>query len=157
MEWLWISIGAIAIILGILGCILPILPGPPVGFVGLLLLQLTNEPPFSERQLVMWGLVAALVTVLDYVVPVWGTRKFGGSKKGVWGSVIGLIVGLTFPPFGIIIGPFIGAVIGELIDGKEFNAALRAGFGSFIGFLAGTMMKLAVSLFFAYHFVVALI
>lgn len=157
MDWLWITLGAIGILAGILGCILPILPGPPIGFAGLLLLQLTSNPPFTARQLTLWGLLAALVTFLDYVVPVWGTKKFGGTKKGIWGSIIGLILGLTFPPFGIIIGPFIGAVVGEMIDGKEFNHALRAGFGSFIGFLAGTMMKLAVSLFFTYHFITALI
>lgn len=155
MEWLWISIGAILILSGILGCILPVLPGPPIGFLGLLVLQLSPFPPFTERELVMWGLLAALVTFLDYVVPVWGTKKFGGSKKGVWGSIIGLIFGLTFPPFGIIIGPFIGAVLGEMLDGKDFSPALKAGFGSFLGFLAGTLMKLAVSLYFSYQFVVA--
>ena len=157
MEWLLISLGIIALLAGILGCILPILPGPPMAYVGLILLQFTSKSPFTENQLIWWGLLAAVVTVLDYIVPIWGTRKFGGSKKGVWGSIIGLILGFSFPPFGLIIGPFIGAVVGEMMDGKDFNPALRAGFGSFIGFLAGTMMKFAVAFFFTFHFIRALL
>jgi len=158
MEWIWISIGAILMILGILGCILPVIPGPPMSFIGLLVLHFGLGDQFTDEFLFTWGFLTVVVTVLDYVVPAWGTRKFGGSKKGVWGSILGLIAGLLFfPPMGIIIGPFLGAVAGEMIDGKDFNPALRAGFGSFIGFLAGTMMKLAVSLFMAYHFVRVLV
>ena len=156
MDILWIIISGTLIVVGIIGCILPVIPGPPISYIGLLLLQLKQEPPFTARFLVIWALIAAAVTVLDYFVPVWGTKKFGGSKYGMWGSMTGLIIGLFFfPPFGIIIGPFVGAVVGEMMKGHVFNKALRSGLGSFIGFLAGTIMKLAVSFFMAYYYIVS--
>ncbi|HRY98171.1 MAG TPA: DUF456 domain-containing protein [Bacteroidales bacterium] len=157
MDWIWIISGGLLLAGGVLGCVLPVIPGPPLGFFGLLLLQLTSFRPFEARQLFLWAGLAALVTFLDYVVPVWGTRKFGGSKLGAWGSMAGLLLGLLVPPWGIIAGPFLGAVTGELLDGKAWQAALRAGFGSFIGFLAGTVMKLAVSVYFCYLFIAALV
>ncbi|MCF8232873.1 MAG: DUF456 domain-containing protein [Bacteroidales bacterium] len=153
MEWLWIVLGGILIIIGLLGCIVPVIPGPPISYVGLILLQITDKPPFEAQTLVIWLLITIGVTLLDYVVPVWGTRKYGGTKKGVWGSVIGLVVGLFFfPPLGIIIGPFIGAVLGEMVAGKQSNDALRAGFGSFVGLLAGTLLKLIASAWMGYLF-----
>lgn len=149
----WIIIGAILIIIGIAGCIVPVIPGPPISYVALLLQQLKSDPPYSLRLLIILGIVALLVTILDYVVPVWGTKRLGGSSAGMWGSTIGVFAGLfCFPPIGIIVGPFIGAVIGELITGKEVNTALRSGLGSFLGFVTGTLMKLAVSLVIAFYF-----
>ncbi|MBI9035032.1 MAG: DUF456 domain-containing protein [Bacteroidales bacterium] len=146
MDWLWISIGAILMVVGLIGCILPIIPGPPISFFGLLMMQLTEKYGFSSKFILIWALVATAVTVLDYVVPVWGTKKYGGSKKGVWGSMIGLFLGLLFfPPLGIIIGPFMGAFVGELMAGKQSSDALRSGFGSFLGFLAGTLLKIIAS------------
>lgn len=158
MDVLLIIAGSILMLAGIAGCILPVLPGPPLSYLGLLAIQISSHHPFSTKFLVIYALIAVIVTVLDYFVPVWGTEKFGGTKKGVWGSGIGLLLGLFFfPPFGIIIGPFLGAVVGELIAGKAMNNALRAGFGSFIGFLAGMVMKLGVSLLMGFHFVKALV
>lgn len=155
MDIVWIIISGVLIIIGIIGCIIPVIPGPPISFIGLLLLQLKTIPPFSARFLAIWAVITIGVTVLDYIVPAYGTKKFGGSRHGMWGSIIGLFFGLFFfPPFGIIIGPFAGAVIGEMITGKEFNDALRSGFGSFLGFIAGTIMKLAVSFFLAYYYIV---
>jgi uncharacterized protein YqgC (DUF456 family) len=158
MDTLLIIIGAIAIVVGILGCILPVIPGPPISYLGLIALELTSQVDYSAKFLIIYAFLAGLVTLLDFWVPVYGTKKFGGTHKGVWGSIIGLVFGLIFlPPFGIIIGPFIGAVIGELISGKESKSALKAGFGSFIGFLTGTVMKLGVSIMMGYHFVKALV
>jgi hypothetical protein len=158
MDVLWIIVGSILMLAGIAGCILPAIPGPPLSFIGLLLLQLTDKRPFTVEFLIIWALVVTAVTVLDYIVPVWGTKRFGGSKLGVWGSTAGLILGLVFlPPLGMILGPFLGAVVGEMISGKEISPALRAGFGSFMGFLAGTVMKLAVSLIMTFYFVKAII
>jgi uncharacterized protein len=153
MDYLLIAIGIILMILGLAGSILPVLPGPPLSYLGLLLLHFTHRYQFSSRFLILWLVLTVVVYVLDYVVPAWGAKKFGGSKRGVWGSVIGLVLGLLFfPPFGIIIGPFAGAVIGELTAGKDSNSALKSGFGSFVGFLTGTILKLIVSGMMTWHF-----
>lgn len=158
MEWFWITLGIILTIAGLVGCILPLIPGPPLGYAAVMIAQYTLDKPFTTRFMVVWLILVFLVTLLDYYVPIWGTKKFGGSKSGVWGSTIGLIVGLFFfPPFGIIAGPFLGAVVGELLNGKDMQRALRSGLGSFLGFITGTIMKLAVSLFLGFHFFKAII
>jgi uncharacterized protein YqgC (DUF456 family) len=101
----------------------------------------------------IWAFITIVAVIIDNLIPLWGTKKYGGSKKAVWGSLIGLIAGLfIFPPFGIIIGPFVGAVIGELIDGKETVHALRSGVGAFVGFLGGTLLKLVTSGFMIFYF-----
>ena len=143
-------------ILGIAGCLLPMLPGPPLSYLGLIAIQLSSKINFSPKFLISWGVIVILVSILDYVIPIWGTKYFGGSKYGVWGSMAGLLAGLFIPPIGIIIGPFLGAVVGEMLSGNRQNA-LKAGFGSFIGFLAGTVVKLLVSLIMLYYFVAVLI
>lgn len=153
MDYILIGVGIVMMISGILGGVLPVLPGPPLSYIGLLLLHFTERYQFSERFLIIWAVITVLVYALDYVIPIWGTRRYGGSKRGVWGSIIGLIVGLFFfPPFGIIIGPFAGAVLGELSSGKDSGSALRSGFGSFVGFLAGTLLKLITSGLMMWYF-----
>jgi uncharacterized protein len=153
MDYVLIILGALFIVGGILGGVLPVLPGPPLSYIGLLLLHFTEKYQFSTRFLIIWAIVTVVVYLLDYAIPVWGTKRFGGSKRGIWGSIIGLVIGLFFfPPFGIIIGPFVGAVVGELTAGKNSGAALKSGFGSFVGFLTGTLMKLIVSGLMAWHF-----
>jgi len=143
-------------ILGIAGCLLPMLPGPPLSYLGLIAIHFSSKIDFSSKFLIYWGIIVILVSILDYVIPIWGTKYFGGSKYGVWGSMAGLLAGLFIPPVGIIIGPFLGAVVGEMLAGNKQNA-LKAGFGSFIGFLAGTIVKLLVSLIMLYYFVTVLI
>ncbi|MDR2911619.1 MAG: DUF456 domain-containing protein [Bacteroidales bacterium] len=153
MDYVLISFGIILLITGILGCILPVIPGPPLNYVGLLLLHFTSKYQFSTKFLIIWAIITAIVYALDYIIPVWGTKKFGGSKAGVWGSVIGLVFGLFFfPPFGIIVGPFLGAITGELLSGKNSETALKSGFGSFLGFLLGTLLKLVVSGLMTWYF-----
>ena len=153
MDIVLIALGVVFIISGILGCVLPVIPGPPLSYIGLLLLHFTKGFQFSERFLILWAIITAAVYALDYIIPAWGTKKFGGSKRGVWGSIIGLVLGLFFfPPFGIIIGPFLGAVVGELTAGKDSAAALKSGFGSFLGFLAGTLLKLITSGMMTWYF-----
>ena len=157
MDTILIISGALLILLGIAGSVLPVLPGPPLGYAGLLLLHFTSEPHFTIRFLVAWGLVTAAITVLDYVIPVFGTKYFGGTSRGMWGAAVGLVIGIFFlPPAGMIIGPFFGALIGEMTGGAKSGPAFKAAFGSFIGFLAGTFMKLALSVTFAVLFVLAL-
>ncbi|MDB4583252.1 DUF456 domain-containing protein [Draconibacterium sp.] len=148
-----IVLGSIFIISGILGCVLPIIPGPPLSYVGLLLLHFTEKYSFASKFLIIWAAITIAVYVVDYFIPMWGTKKFGGSKRGIWGSIIGLLIGLFFfPPIGIIIGPFLGAVIGELSAGKDSGTALKSGFGSFMGFLTGTLLKLITSGMMTWYF-----
>lgn len=152
MDIALIIIGAVLMLVGLAGCIVPIIPGPPISYIGIILLHLTDKYGFSEKFLVIWFLLTVAVTVLDYVVPVYGTKKFGGTKKGVWGSTIGLVLGLFFAPIGIIVGPFLGAYIGEMMAENNSQKALKAAFGSFFGFLTGTIMKMAVSGIMLFHF-----
>lgn len=146
-------IGAICIITGIIGCIAPVIPGVPLSYIGIVLLHFTSVIDFSPQFLIIWGIIVIIVQILDYYIPIWGTKKLGGGKKGVWGCTLGLIAGIfIFPPYGIIIFPFVGAVVGELLDNKDSKTALKAGAGAFLGFLAGTLLKLIVALFLAFFF-----
>jgi uncharacterized protein YqgC (DUF456 family) len=157
MDIFLIVTGIILLLAGIAGCIIPFLPGPPLAYASLILLQLSSYHPFSEKFLVIWALVTTAVVLADYYIPVWGTKKFGGTKGGVWGATIGLIVGMFFfPPFGLIAGPFIGAFAGEIINNQDRDKAFRSALGSFIGFVAGTLMKLGISVVMGYYFVAAL-
>ncbi|MBK7174880.1 MAG: DUF456 domain-containing protein [Bacteroidales bacterium] len=158
MDITLIIIGSILLLAGLAGCLLPVLPGPPLAYGSLLLLQFTEKEPFSVNFLVIWAIVTTIVVLADYYIPIWGTKRFGGTKGGTWGATIGLVLGLfLFPPFGIIIGPFVGAYLGELINGQDNKLALRSAIGSFIGFLAGTMMKLGVVIIMGFYFIRALI
>ena len=154
MDYLLIGLGIIFILGGLVGCVLPVIPGPPLSYAGLLLLHLTDKHEFTTQFLIIWLVITAVVYALDYIIPAMGTKKFGGGKPGMWGSMIGLLVGLFFfPPIGIIVGPFAGAVIGELSSGKDREAALKAGFGSLIGFLTGTLLKVITSGLMSWYFV----
>jgi len=156
VDILLLILGIILIILGILGCILPIIPGPPLSFLGLLTLHYTKFEEFSSDFLVLWMVISILVTVLDYIVPVWGTKKFGGTKRGIWGATLGLFVGLFFfPPLGIVLGPFLGALVFEMTKHRDFTLAFKASLGSLFGFLVGTGIKLISSGVMTYHFVKA--
>ena len=149
-------LGSICIIIGVLGSLLPILPGPPISYAGLLLLHFSSYAQYSTRFLLLFAALTAVVAILDYVIPIWGTKQFGGSKYGTWGATIGVLVGLFLGPVGLILGPFFGAVIGEVLYGRKSNEAFRAGFGSFIGFVTGTLMKIVLSVILAFHFFKAL-
>jgi uncharacterized protein YqgC (DUF456 family) len=158
MDATLVVLGGILIILGIIGCFLPVLPGPPLGYAGIILLHLTAMVQFSTVFLVVLGAVVLLVSVLDYLVPVLGAKRFGGSKLGIIGCVAGLVLGIfILPPVGIILGPFVGAIAGELINGDDLQKAVRSGFGSFLGYIFGTGVKLAVCLVMAYFYMVRLI
>lgn len=144
MEVFIVVCAVILMVAGLVGCFLPFLPGPPLSYVALWLLQLRNEPPFSTQFLLIMGGITVVITVLDYFIPIWGTKKFGGTDYGVWGCTIGLIIGFAFGPIGIIVGPFLGAFAGEMIASKDSTRAWRSALGSFIGFVAGTLLKLVV-------------
>lgn len=156
MDIALLFIGFILMLVGILGSFLPVLPGPTISWVGLLLLYLTEAVPDDWWWLGILAAVALTVFALDYIIPAMGTKKFGGSKAGMAGTVIGLLVAIFFPIlgfFGIIIWPFVGALVGELINKADQKTALKAAFGSFIGFLTGTFLKFVVTIYFIVLFI----
>lgn len=150
MDIFLLIIGFLFALLGIIGSFLPILPGPFTSWIGLLILHLTKIVPLNWTFLGITLGVAIIIWVIDYFIPALGTKKFGGSKYGVIGTMIGLLIGILFlGPFGIIIGPFVGAFVGELIkDSKDSAKALKAAFGSFIGFLTSTFLKFITAVIF---------
>jgi uncharacterized protein YqgC (DUF456 family) len=155
MDVVWLVLGVLLMVGGLAGCVLPFLPGPPLCYLALLIQQLQTDPPYSTKFLVIWAIVTVVVTGLDYVIPVYGTKKFGGTRYGMWGCIIGLVAGLWLGPVGIIIGPFIGALIGELIANGSSDQALKAALGSFVGFLVGTLLKLIACFVMIYYFIYA--
>lgn len=147
-------LGFILVLLGILGSFLPILPGPITGWLGLLLLHQSSKVAQDTSFLVTTFVIALVIFLLDYVIPALGTKKFGGSKFGVIGSSVGLLIGLLFlGPFGIIVGPFVGAFLGETLNKTPRKKAFRAAFGSLVGFLSGVFLKFTVSLIFCVQFI----
>ena len=135
-------------LLGIVGCIVPVLPGPLIGYAGLLAAGFASYSSMSTGGLLLWFAAVAAVSIADYLLPAWMTRRFGGSRAGAIGATVGVFAGLLlFPPAGIVLGPFAGAVLGELLhDRRDSARAFRVGFGSFLAFVVGTGAKLAVSI-----------
>ncbi len=138
--------GMFLAISGLIACIIPVIPGPPLAYASLLVLSVARDwQPFSVTFLVVMGIVTVLVLVLDYVVPAAGAKKYGATKFGVWGSILGMLIGLfVFPPFGLFIGGFVGAMAGELYAGKGGDDAFRAGLGVFMGNLVSIGIKMAL-------------
>jgi uncharacterized protein YqgC (DUF456 family) len=153
VDYILLILAIILLILGIIGCLAPVLPGPPLSYLGLILLHVTRFADFSSTLLITLAIVVVVVSILDYIVPIWGTKKFGGSKYGTRGATVGLVIGLFLGPFGIVIGPLVGAIVGELIFKDDMKYAIRAGFGSLLGFLTGIGLKLATSLLITFYFV----
>lgn len=142
-----IILGLLFALIGLVGCILPVIPGPPLSFFALIILSYAkNWEPFSSTFLIIMAGLTIVVTILDYVVPASGAKKYGASKLGIWGSIIGMLFGLFFfPPWGMLIGAIGGALAGELAAGKEVKKALRAGWGVFVGNMVSIGLKLAFS------------
>ncbi len=157
MDLILITLGAILIVVGFIGAFLPVVPDTPLSYAGLLLLQFTDPTPFSLTFMIVWAVIVIGLMIVEYFIPVWGTKKFGGTSWGVWGSIFGLLIGLFFPPFGIIIGPLIGAFSGELIGGKEKGQAFRAAWGSFLGLLLGTLLNVIAAGLMGYYFFAAVV
>jgi uncharacterized protein YqgC (DUF456 family) len=141
MDTIYILTAAILLILGFIGCVLPVLPGPALAYGALLMMMMSSFAP-SGTACVVFGIVCAAVLLLDYVVPAMGAKKFNCSKWGVAGCLIGTIAGMFFGPWGIVLGPFVGAVFGEAVAGKKPVEAVKGGFGAFLGFVFGVMLKL---------------
>ncbi len=156
MDVILIILGSLCLLVGLVGCLLPVIPGPPIAYCGLLLLHFTDRVQFTMGQLFFWLALVVVVLLLDYFVPLLGAKYSGGSRWGTRGCFVGTLIGLFFMPWGIVLGPFIGATIGELLGGRKTGAALRSGFGALIGFLTGTVLKCVVCGYFCMQFITAL-
>ena len=155
MDIFLVILAAFFMLLGIVGSFLPILPGPITSWIGLLILHFTDAIPINWTFLIITLAIALAIWLLDYIIPAIGTKKFGGSKAGMIGTTLGLIIGLIFlGPFGIIVGPFLGAYIGELINKSDSKTAAKAAFGSFLGFLTSAFIKFIVAVIYLGLFIV---
>ncbi len=148
-------------VLGIAGSILPGLPGTPISWVGMLLLYVWGSGvnaagnPMSLQTLIIWGVVVLIVSVVDYVVPMYFTKLTGGSKYAERGALIGLVAGIILTPIGMIAGSFLGAFIAEVQWGKKSSSeALLAALGSFLGFILGTGIKTIASVLILWQIIV---
>ena len=152
---LFIIIGLLLAIVGMVGCILPVIPGPILSFCALILLSwIKNWQVFSQTFLMVMGAVTIFLIVLDYIAPALGAKKYGATKRGIWGSAIGMIIGIFFiPPWGMIVGAFAGALLGELSSGKSGRKALRAGWGILIGSVLGVGLKLAFTAVVLFYYI----
>ena len=154
-ETVAIAIGSIFVLVGIAGCVLPILPGPVLIFLGLLVLALLKDfsSPLTPTLMIVMAILTVIVTIGDYMIPLWGAKKYGTSKWGIWGSVAGMAIGLLFSPFGMLLGAVIGAVAVEWLVQKEKGKAFKAGWGVIVGSLLGAVLKLGVSGMMVYYFI----
>lgn len=135
----------ICLLAGLVGCVLPALPGPPLAYLGMVALHFTSRAQFPTTELVFWLLAALVATAADTILPVLGNKQFGGGKHGTWGCALGVMAGFfLFPPWGLLLCPLLGAFIGEIASGKKSPAAMRAALGAFLGFLLGTVAKAVV-------------
>ena len=148
MDILLIVFAFLLLVAGIAGCVLPLLPGPPLAYAGMLLLHLTDKVHFTTPQLVIWLVVVIVLQVVDYITPLLGSKYSGGTSFGNRGCMAGTLLGLFFMPWGVIVGPFIGAVVGEMLGGQDLSHAIRAGIGTLLGFLFGTLLKVIVCFYF---------
>ena len=149
MDTLLIIMAFLVMLAGVAGSFLPIIPGPLTSWAGLLLLSFSSSVDLSSSSLIFTFVIALTIYILDYIIPAMGTRRYGGSKYGMVGTTMGLIAGILSPiPFGILIGPFVGALIGELLYQNDSRHAVRAAYGSLIGFLASTFIKFSVTLIY---------
>ncbi|MGB9906184.1 MAG: DUF456 domain-containing protein [Candidatus Saccharicenans sp.] len=156
---LLIVAGAMLQLLGLAGSVLPVLAGPPLNFIGLVFLGLVKGwDIFSPTLWLILAGVTVLTMILDYVLPISGARKYGSTKWGTWGAFLGMLLGVfLFPPFGLILGAFLGAVVGELLTGKKDRQALRAGWGVFVGYFFSLILKVIASGVMTFLFVRALV
>ena len=133
------------LLLGFLGAILPIIPGPIISYLAILLMHFFTDVNFTNNEIVMYAIITILVFVSDYILQFLGVKKLGGKKNAIYGTVLGILIGLFIPPVGLILGPFLGAFLGALIDNKEEKQALHIAFGALLGFIFGTLIKLIYS------------
>jgi uncharacterized protein YqgC (DUF456 family) len=177
MQIVLVVLAFLFLLTGLLGSVIPALPGPPLSFIGLLLIKWSGHGEFSFVFLAVWAAITLAVMIIDNFLPAWMTKRFGGSRAAVFGSVVGLILGMIFfAPLGLLIGPFLGALVGELINDRiqtkraESNSgeagsaviksggkvkALKVALGAFFAFILGTGIKLIIGSLMIYYAVKA--
>ena len=151
MELILLIIGALLVLFGFIGSFLPVVPGLPISLLGILIMQWTIAP-FSYAFIWGWILAIVLFSILDNFIPAWTSQKTGGTRYGFWGSLVGMIFGIGFPPIGFVIGPLVGAFLGEIIGGQGQRQSLRAAWGSFLGFMVATGIKVIAALILCWHY-----
>lgn len=140
-------LGIALVALGLLGAVLPLLPGTPLVFLGILLVAAADRfERISVGTVVALGVVTVLVAACDYAATALGVKKLGGSRWGMVGAVVGLFVGLLLPPIGLLVGPLLGAIAGEMLSGRPRGEATRAGLGALLGFVAGLVVKVVAAI-----------
>jgi hypothetical protein len=150
-------IGAVLVLSGIVGSIMPAMPGPLLGFLGLVCLHFGKPETISISSLIVFGALVLFLILIDYLVPILGAKFSGAGKNGLFGALLGSLIGVIhFPPLGIFIGAFLGAVAGELIGGKKPPQALKAGVGTLIGSVSMIILQTIFSLFLAVYFFIKL-
>ncbi len=154
-DIVWIVLAGLLWLVGAVGSVAPIIPGLPLCWAGLLLLKFipSTGDNITWTTIALLGGVTAIITILDNILPVWGTKKMGGNKRVVWGATIGLLIGFFFAPWGIVLGPFVGALIGGLVSGTRLMPATKQATGAFVGYLSGLLLKLVTAGVIAFFFV----
>ena len=145
MDILLVAIAVICVVVGVVGALVPALPGPPISFVGYLLLFFCSDSDITLSSLLIAGAVAAVITVVDFIAPVWLTKKKGGSKAATWGATIGLLLALFTGIWGVLIMPFVGAYLGEKFVGTPSDKAFKVASYSFVAFILTTGLKMIYS------------
>ena len=154
MNTALIVIAIVLGIVGLVGTVIPVLPGTIISFMGLVAASFTDGSNIEVVVLTIWGIVSVTVIALDYLLPGYLSKRFGGTKWGSWGATIGTILGIFIGPAGLILGPFACAVVGELLGEKlSMREALRVGFGSMLSFVVGTIFKFIVGVFMLYYII----
>ncbi len=158
MEVFLYIIALLLALLGVIGAFLPILPGPLLSIAALVVGFFCYDGLLTQTQLLIWVGATAVIMVLDVLLPIIMAKRVGGSKSGIWGATIGMVVGLVaFPPYGILIGPFVGAVMGEMMSNKDdVGRALKVGFGTFVAFIFGTWLKFVSAMWILWILILAI-
>ena len=145
MDIALIIIAIILSVVGVIGSIVPALPGPPINYIALLLIQWAFQP-YSVATLVTIGVFTVIILALDYLIPIWTAKKYGATKQGITGSIIGMLIGILFTPIGMIFGTLVGAIIGDLIAGKTTQQATRSGAAILFGTVLSIGFKFILSI-----------
>ena len=152
MTIVYLILSGLFLIAGVIGCFVPVIPGPVVAYCGLLCLAPLSHSP-SVVTLSLFGVLTLIVMVLDYVIPAIGAKRFNCSRFGTWGCFIGTLIGVLFFPFGLLLGPFSGAFVGELIAHKPVREAVLGGIGAFLGFLSGVCIKVVACILMLVYYI----